>query len=566
MKQHILFWAILFIQIPLYAQFTDYYSKPNGRISRLASWGTNTDGSGTSPSSFAASNCRYNIKNRVSFGIDSNLIINGQNSVLVIGKPNGTIACTLMPSITFSCDSLYIDSAADFSIVGNLNISKPQFSKHSTVRYISPNLLQPVYPAVYGKLLLYTSGGTSNYVWPDTYTKKLLGNIQVLDTFYIGDCILHCDTFTLTIGESPLTPGKVNYATTLSLGRVIGKMKRWYPATTTTGFQGLFPLASPNKKHQYFYINQSVAPTPGGAITVEYVSQSPGTFGIPFTDTILGTPVQFNKLDIGYWNVKIDSGLTGAEFEVQANPINMGGIAWIDALRLLKRDSMHHHWQLYGNGYSYGSSNQYPFIGLSYVQNLKGQYVIATDSLYNYLPVELLNLKGNINEQQINLYWSTSTEINAKEFVVSLYQNKQWVEQKRIPAFGNSNQIKNYHCTLENVDQKAEAILKLCAYDKDGSLSLSKEIKLSSETQLAQLSLYPNPFAEQLYVQYFGSNQSAQASVIMMDNKGKTVINESIALEPNTPHALSTAQLPQGIYIIKTIHQGNTQYAKFIKL
>ncbi|MEN9459121.1 MAG: hypothetical protein RL135_1726 [Bacteroidota bacterium] len=565
MKQHILFWAILFIQIPLYAQFTDYYSKPNGRISRLTTWGTNTDGSGNSPSTFSASNCRYNFKNRSSFGIDSNFIITGQNSVFVIGKTNSLVLGTLLPGISFLCDSIYLDSATDFTIYGDFNVAKPQFSKYSAVRYVSPNLLQPVYPAVYGKLFLYTLGGSTPYVWPDTYTKKLYGNIQVIDSFYI-DCILQCDTFTLTIGESPTQIGKVQYNNSLSLGRVIGKMKRWYPSTTTTGYQGLFPLASPNKKHQFFYVNQSVAPSSGGQITVEYKTAATGNFGLPINDTILGTPVQFNKIDEGYWKVQIDSGLTGASFDIQANPINIGGIAWLDAIRLLHRDSAHHHWQLLGGGYSVGSSSQYPFVGIPFVQNINGHYALATDSLYNYLPVNLVSLKGAINNQEINLNWVTSTEINAKEFVVSMLENNQWIEQKRIPAFGNSQQLRHYHCTLENTTQNKEASLKLCAYDKDGTLSFSKQIYLSSEPSISQISLYPNPFSDQVNLQYFGSNQSTHANVLIYDDKGKTLIKENISIEGNALQTINTAHLPQGIYFIKTTHNNNTQINKFVKL
>lgn len=566
MKRHILFWAVFFIQISLFAQYTDYYSKPNGRISRLTTWGTNTDGSGTSPITFAANNCRYHIKNRTIANIDSNFIITGQNSVMVISKSGASTDMFISAGRIFTCDSIYLDSAVELHISGEFNVAEPHFSRYSTVRYISPNLLQPVYPAVYGKLFLYTTGGTTNYVWPDTYTKKLLGNIQVLDTFFIGDCILHCDTFTITIGQSPTHTGKVYYNNFLSLGRVIGKMKRWYPAATTSGYQGLFPLASTNKKHQYFYINQSVAPSAGGLITVEYVGQNPGNLGIPISDTILGTPIQFNKIDIGYWKVQIESGLNGAEFEVQANPINMGGIAWIDALRLINRDSLHHHWQLNGNGYSFGSSNQYPFVGLSYVQNLNGHYAVATDSLYNYLPIELLSVKGNLNQEQIDLFWSTTSEINAKEFVVSIFQNKQWVEQKRTPAFGNSAQIRNYSCTLKNTAQQTEALLKLCAYDMDGTLSFTKQIQLNSDLQLAPLSIYPNPFSEQINLQYFGSNQSALANILILDDKGKTLMDETLSLEANASQSINTSQLPQGIYFIKTSLQGNTQISKFVKL
>jgi len=566
MKNQILFWILFLFQINLFAQFTNYYAKPTGNIGTLSSWGTNSNGSGTQPTSFSANDCRFYIINRTYTPLtpDSNLILSGQNSVLVIGSSSIAASFIIPLGNSLVCDSLYIDSAVTLWIGGNITCPKPKFSKHSTVLYSGAIMLQPVLPGVYGKLLLYSFGGTMPWLWPDTYTKKLKGNIQVIDSLYI-DCILYCDTFIVTIGESPAQPGKVSYNNTLSLGRVIGKMKRWFPASTTTGIQGLFPLGSQNNKHQFFYINQSISPSVGGLISVNYQLGSPGILGLPVTDTIFTSPVEFNRTVQGFWNVKIESGLTGASFEVIANPINMGGIAWLDALRLLKRDSINQIWQLFGGGFSYGSSSIFPYIGIPYVQNLNGQYTIASDSLHNYLPIELVSFKGSINQHQIELNWSTATEINAKEFVVSILENKQWTALKKIPAFGNSNTLRHYNCTLNNDTKKDEALLQLSAYDIDGTLSFSKQIHITSSNDIEEISLYPNPFSEQIQLQYFGSNQNHVADIFIYDQLGKVTLQDHIQFNHINTVDLNTSNIPAGLYVVKILQNGRSQNYKLMK-
>ncbi len=62
-----------------------WYSKATGNLDDVATWGSNTDGSGTSPSSFSADNQLFNIVNNPSPAIGSNWILSGKNTQLIIG-------------------------------------------------------------------------------------------------------------------------------------------------------------------------------------------------------------------------------------------------------------------------------------------------------------------------------------------------------------------------------------------------------------------------------------------------------------------------------------------------
>lgn len=68
----------------------DYYSNGNNNINQLSSWKSNRDGSGTSPSSFGASNLILYVQNGHSMGASGTLDLTGAGSKLVI-ENGGTV-------------------------------------------------------------------------------------------------------------------------------------------------------------------------------------------------------------------------------------------------------------------------------------------------------------------------------------------------------------------------------------------------------------------------------------------------------------------------------------------
>ena len=70
---------------------TNYYSKSTGNLNLTASWGTNTNGTGTAPANFTATNQVFNIVNNATPTIAANWTVSGTGSYIVVG--NGTNAC-----------------------------------------------------------------------------------------------------------------------------------------------------------------------------------------------------------------------------------------------------------------------------------------------------------------------------------------------------------------------------------------------------------------------------------------------------------------------------------------
>lgn len=79
-----------------------YYSKSTGDLHTLATWGTNTNGTGTAPSSFTADGQVFNLRNRTTAALTGNLTISGAGSKLVNGDGTNAINFTIPATFAYS--------------------------------------------------------------------------------------------------------------------------------------------------------------------------------------------------------------------------------------------------------------------------------------------------------------------------------------------------------------------------------------------------------------------------------------------------------------------------------
>ncbi|MFN3445113.1 MAG: LamG domain-containing protein, partial [Bacteroidia bacterium] len=89
---------------------TVYYSKSTGSINQLSTWGTNADGTGTSPLSFDSSNTIYNVING-NTSLSGNFRVGGTNSVVVFGNGVGVFNFPIASADTLSSDSIFLHNS-----------------------------------------------------------------------------------------------------------------------------------------------------------------------------------------------------------------------------------------------------------------------------------------------------------------------------------------------------------------------------------------------------------------------------------------------------------------------
>ncbi|OGU52993.1 MAG: hypothetical protein A2315_01145 [Ignavibacteria bacterium RIFOXYB2_FULL_35_12] len=154
---------------------------------------------------------------------------------------------------------------------------------------------------------------------------------------------------------------------------------------------------------------------------------------------------------------------------------------------------------------------------------------ILTLDFSSIIPVELISFSATANGKEVNLNWSTATELNNYGFEI---QRKALGGEFATIAFvkgnGTTTQKNEYSFIEKNIDE-GKYFYRLKQIDLDGTTSYSKEVEVIVQpSEFALNQNYPNPFNPSTTINY----QLAQKSVVELkvyDMLGKeivTLVNE----------------------------------------
>lgn len=501
-----------------------YYSKSTGSINQLSTWGTNPDGSGTSPLSFDSSNTIYNVVNG-NTSLSGNFRVNGANSVVVFGNGASSFNFPVASTDTLSADSVFIHNSGTLTVSGTLQTNKLNAGTSSTVQYIgtTPQLM---------------AGGTYENVAVASSTKILSGNVNVRGVLGMVSSI-NCNSYELTLGINTTTRGTLNR----SNGNIIGRFSRWYTNATNTGTTGLYPIGTATK-YTPIQIEFTTAPSAGGKLTCEFVAGAPGNIGLPQFDFSNGF-VFIDKAAAEGVVRYTSTGITGGTFTATFTANNYVGISNYTNLRLLYRN-IGGNWTLVGNATSNTGSNTSAVISRTGLSNLAGDFGIGGDQLENPMPVKLTSLQARlINDNSAQVKWQTAHEYNSAKFVVQRSTDKlKWSVRGEVKSHGNTSTNTNYQFNDDVSGLNNTVYYRLVQVDLDGTNTTSKTVSiLISKALQTSLQVYPNPATEKLTVT--GLNGKA----IVYDITGKQ------QLEITADGEINIAHLPAGIYFLRSTNE-----------
>ncbi len=121
------------------------------------------------------------------------------------------------------------------------------------------------------------------------------------------------------------------------------------------------------------------------------------------------------------------------------------------------------------------------------------------------LPVELTSFNVIITSNDAELTWETATEINNYGFNIERkYEKKDWEKIGFVEGHGNSNSIKHYSFTDNDLESIGKVYYRLKQMDINGTFEYSKtveaNIKAPENFELSQN--YPNPFNPATIIKY----------------------------------------------------------------
>lgn len=138
------------------------------------------------------------------------------------------------------------------------------------------------------------------------------------------------------------------------------------------------------------------------------------------------------------------------------------------------------------------------------------------------LPVEMVSFTGKANGRNVDLFWTTSSELNNDYFTVERSANAiDFYEIGMVDGGGNSNQMLNYSFIDEHPNSLNYYRLKQT--DFDGTYKYTDPISVNIYSQENPLitGVYPNPASTDVRFEYQGQNRN-RLSIELVNVLGKT--------------------------------------------
>jgi hypothetical protein len=177
------------------------------------------------------------------------------------------------------------------------------------------------------------------------------------------------------------------------------------------------------------------------------------------------------------------------------------------------------------------------------------------------VPVELSSFTVNANQRDVNISWTTKTEVSTSVFQIerTVQSTQNWSKVGEVAASGNSNSPKEYSFTDKKINS-GKYSYRLKMVDNDGSYKYSDaveaEVSLPKDYAISQN--YPNPFNPTTRIDYqlpFDSKVTLELYGITGE-KIATLINGELTAGYYTADVNASAlNLASGVYIYRMVAQ-----------
>lgn len=217
-------------------------------------------------------------------------------------------------------------------------------------------------------------------------------------------------------------------------------------------------------------------------------------------------------------------------------------------------------WRDHGNGGTTGAID--PGTGTvisSAIVTAFGPFTLASSSINNPLPIELLSFTGNCNYQNVILKWSTATETNNDYFTIE--RSTDGITFTPIgteKGAGNSSTIKNYSFTDNKLETETVFYYRLKQTDFDGKFEYFGIIAVENcEDGLSELVIYPNPNNGIFTVE--GSENKYELGIINVC--GEILFHQKTQSKKSE---IDLSNQPNGIYLLQIKSKNGTKSQKII--
>jgi len=181
--------------------------------------------------------------------------------------------------------------------------------------------------------------------------------------------------------------------------------------------------------------------------------------------------------------------------------------------------------------------------------SLKHNIVVMPMQSFNPLPIELLSFSAHSINTNVQLDWSTASEINNNYFTVQRTKDGIHFEKViQMPGAGNSVMELDY-VACDTAPYSGTSYYRLMQTDFDGKYTYSNLVAVNLKRAVS-CDIYPNPFSAIVTIIINDVSEINNAELMIYFITGALVMNTSITKQSTT---FETSHLPSGIYCYKII-------------
>lgn len=258
---------------------------------------------------------------------------------------------------------------------------------------------------------------------------------------------------------------------------------------------------------------------------------------------------------------------TNLKFTLPNGNLNSGVIA-ADVKLFNRAPNATAGWTLANNTASAASfANQ--TVEFAQLQSIFGnQLMIGANN--NPLPVTLVSFTANASRADAVLRWNTSSEVNSQGFAIERSTDGRiFVEIGFVRSTGNSNRVVNYSFADKNIfAAQRTAYYRLKLVDNNGRYTYTRNVQVTVTNKTTpQVSVYPNPVRDALYVEVDAVNNAA-AQINVYDITGKVIKQLAVTLtEGFNKFAIEDVEnMNNGVYFISVTANSQVIYTgKIVK-
>ena len=418
-----------------------------------------------------------------------------------------------------------------------------------------------------------------------TAAQSLTANLAGGETFYnltinntstgltqVNNTINVTNTLTLTSGVVH-TGTYQTYVTNNAVGSVTGHSTASYidgylrRNLLSAGGSYDFPVGNINA-YELATVNITGAHTVGN-LQVNFSNLASGT-GLPITDanslvygTVLnngGTAPGNGNANEGVWTITPNSGTANYDLTLYGRNYSNAG----NSNTILKRANAASAWTLPGT-YSAATGSEPIVVTRS---GYSGFSQFAIGGSMTVLPVELISFEGNCTAyNSIDLKWSTASQTNNDFFTIErTTDGTQFEIIGTVDGAGNSSQL-NYYAFTDFAPIAGTNYYRLKQTDYNGQFEYFNLIAVQNSCidTPAQLTIFPNPVADDLGFQFFSGNNET-VIIEVYDVVGKLIISTSSSVsEGNNLLSVDLASIASGTYMLRVKTETSSVHQKFVK-